>query len=421
MRSYLIKLENSDMSKFKVSMEDDAGMLNPEIVAAIVEIPKTQVDVAVAASDIAMRSSDVSNCVSDIETGQTDIATLSDIQDVLVEASTKVEGIDETTAAVTQIAVEAIYARLGLVVKPIPAMETFASKHSRKVATNVAIEGIGDSIKRIWEAILNALKKVWEKIQGFVKSLFIGKEHLEKRVKELKQKVESIDSSKISKTDKPLDKPIKALRANGKSDVITAASFIISVECAIEAAKKLSEYNVKLSQKNFEIEESEQTLLPNDAISKILNSAFNFAERTDTGSYIAYGKFNHTKHFRLYLTHIALVIPGDELPEIEQTEVIPFTSIKPVLKDVEKSLKALNEFNNLFKEQESVNKKAQDAVRDFISNQSKTDKAELVKIILKTSITVIDTVPGLVIETLKTIVDYAAASVDHYEKESKSS
>lgn len=362
MRSYLIKLENSDMNKFKVSMEDDAGMLNPEIVAAIVDIPKTQVDVAVAASDIAMQSSDVSSCMSVIETGQTDIATLSDIQDVLVEASTKVEGIDETTAAVTQIAVEAIYARLGLVAKPIPAMETFASIHSRKVATNVAIEGIGDSIKRIAQAIVKAIKLLIEKIRTFAQTFFENRGNLEKMVKIMKSRAKALgNDNPTTILSTTVSKAISLNYLDQKNTTHGCVHLLLtSTYGAVEYAENLSAVlHRKATEGILELYDTDKN--PNAVLNTIITNEFKF---TNVEAIIRGDKSRPV----LPLTHQRsvfieqnsdginfLTVKGIEgTVNVKEMNGLNKNEILTVLDDVDRMLAKMSKFDKIKKQQEDA-------------------------------------------------------------------
>ncbi len=102
-----------------------------------------------------------------------DVETLEEIKEVLEDAAESGDGIDETAAKVVEVAVESIYARLGMEYRGLgTSAESFGSSRSRVTATNIAAESIGDSISRAWEAIKKFFKKIWTYIKDFAKSIF---------------------------------------------------------------------------------------------------------------------------------------------------------------------------------------------------------------------------------------------------------
>jgi len=413
------------MNRFKFAMEDDAGMLNPEIFAAVAEIPKTQVDMAVAASEVAMQSADVSNCISDIQTGQDDIVTLSEIQDVLVEASNKTDGIDETTAVVTQIAVEAIYARLGLVVKPIPAMETFASIHSRKVATNVAIESIGDSVKRIWDAIVRAIKLLIDKIKSFAQTFFENRGQLEKMSKIMRSRANALEHNDLTTT---LSAQVsKAISLHYLDEDVTthscAHNLLSSIVQCVEYAEEISSV-LHRKASDVEIKISKSGINPNEVLDTIVSTTFKY--------YNIDAKIRGEKsHPVLPLTHQRsifidqnsdglnfLTVKGVEgTVNVTQLSGLKKSEILHVLDGVDGLLKKISTFDKIRKQQESalevLLKRVYVLDKSFNkdSESYKADQAQL-RYLITLSGFISVTIPDEYFKTIKTVLKLINESIE---------
>ena len=129
--------------------------------------------------------------IETIDEAHDDQDTLGAISEVL-EDSVEDGGVDQATARVAEIAVESIYKRLGVKKKAMPSMESFGSRSSRVRATQIAIEGIGEVLSKIWEAIKNAFNQLWTWMKNVWKSLFDASFKLEERAKKLMDRLNTI-------------------------------------------------------------------------------------------------------------------------------------------------------------------------------------------------------------------------------------
>lgn len=138
--------------------------------------------------------------VAQIESAQADSETLVEIADTL-EASEETGGLDPVAAELTEVAIESIYNRLGIVRKEKPALEAFADKKTRVGATRIAVEGIKESVKKIWDAIVAAFTRVAEWIKNFVKAIFDANDRLLQRIDALEKRARdtkgSVKESKV--------------------------------------------------------------------------------------------------------------------------------------------------------------------------------------------------------------------------------
>ena len=113
------------------------------------------------------------------------------------------------------MAVESIYARLGVQRSSYPALESFSGKTGRKRATQLAIEDIKETVKKIWAAVVNAFQKIIDFVKNFFGKLFDGNRKLLARINALEKKAtaskgETTGSVKASGITKPVGKGDKA-------------------------------------------------------------------------------------------------------------------------------------------------------------------------------------------------------------------
>lgn len=142
---------------------------------------------------------DVVDMSADIETGTSEMTqTVSDADQLErhVEVLTDAEGeggASPELVEATEIAVESIYARLGIYgATGIPALEAFSTKTGRARATRIAIEDIKGKIKQIWEAVKSAFVKLVNFVKDFFGKLMDTKKKVMARITSLEVKVKSL-------------------------------------------------------------------------------------------------------------------------------------------------------------------------------------------------------------------------------------
>ena len=99
----------------------------------------------VEATDI---SADVEAGTAEVDQATADADTLERIADTAETAEAE-GGLDPVAAEIAEIAVESIYTRLGVVRNSYPALESFSGKTGRKRATQIAVEDIKETVKKI--------------------------------------------------------------------------------------------------------------------------------------------------------------------------------------------------------------------------------------------------------------------------------
>jgi hypothetical protein len=147
-------------------------------------------------------TSDVADDVTDLadatDATETDMSTLEEIKEVMEESVEKGEGLDETAAKIAEVAIESIYDRIGikLTTSVVPAMESFGSKNTRLAATNIAIEGITDSLKTAWAAVISAIKRAKDYIVEWFKKFFTSNGKLKEVTKKMETSIKESDFDK---------------------------------------------------------------------------------------------------------------------------------------------------------------------------------------------------------------------------------
>ena len=170
-------------SLLATSMESEAATEVAEVVDAIEAEDADNVEGALVEATIA--EGEVAETSDAIEAGAQDAETLTAIADTLEETEQE-GGADPVTAQVAQVAVEAIYARLGIKTPAMHSMESFGDKATRQSATHLSVESIRENAAKLWKAIVELFQRVKTSVVAFLKALFSANERAIKRAEKLK-------------------------------------------------------------------------------------------------------------------------------------------------------------------------------------------------------------------------------------------
>lgn len=168
----------SAMLRVSLENEDVSEELTDEQVDAVAdETPETEV-------------TDVVESEQEVDAADTASDELEDAAEGLealrasMESSLAAGGLTKEAARFANIAANSYTKRLGLSSSIMPSMESFGAS-DRLEATKISMEGIGETLKKIWEAIKSLAQRVWNAIVNFFKSIFGAAERLERRAKAL--------------------------------------------------------------------------------------------------------------------------------------------------------------------------------------------------------------------------------------------
>lgn len=390
------------------AMEDDTPVVNP---VATDVVPESQAEVEADTGEITEKVGEIEQIDTAVADAETDAGTLGEIQETMQETVDQGEGMDETAAEITEIAVEALYAKLGMKpAKTMPAMESFGSVSSRVAATKVAIESLSENIKKIWEAIVKAMKAMWAKVSAFIEKLMISLPRMKKHLTELKARAEKFEG------EAPAVKAgAKALSIDGKANFETAKKILESSVKLVEATGSSSQGVLAIAETVSKATDVEVINSATESFSGRLKEKF-----TDIGN-LANGKtvtVSETEgKFGLELTDSGKAAEEAESLKKEQMVSLLDMGLTLVTK-MEEYKKIHNEFSKAVKAVESV-KFASGAGKDDKGNDvakaAITNVRALSSVIAKLS----SSVPSVAYQAAKGVGDYVSASLKGKKEDPK--
>ena len=100
-------------------------------------------------------------------------------------------GMNADTARIANRYVNRTLKRVGMV-NPMPSCEAFGGFGDRYVSTSVAMEGIGDNIKQLWEKIKTWFANMWKNIRVYWQKVWDAAPKLKARAEALRQKADGL-------------------------------------------------------------------------------------------------------------------------------------------------------------------------------------------------------------------------------------
>lgn len=180
--------------------------LENELTGAEMEVSPEEGEVADVQVEVEQEVGEVTDGADAIEEGMGAADQLEQVEEV-VEQAAEGEGLDPVAAEAIRIAVEAICARVGAnpkAVYSLYATENFQSASSRKANTKIALEGVGEFLKNLWEKIKSALQNLWEKVRAFWNKHISALGRTLKALESMKEKVSQL---KGTGTYEPIEVP----------------------------------------------------------------------------------------------------------------------------------------------------------------------------------------------------------------------
>lgn len=118
---------------------------------------------------------------------------------VSLEACAANGGLSKEAAHAVGIALDHMYASVGIQQKAMPALESFGQTSSRIGATQLALEGIKDNLKKIWDAIVKAVMDAIDWVRQRYEKILGAATRLEKRAEALAKRAEDTAGNPTSK------------------------------------------------------------------------------------------------------------------------------------------------------------------------------------------------------------------------------
>ncbi len=206
-----------------ISMEDEATNETELVVSADDTLEIEIADAAEAEGEVEEQGDNVEE-LGEISEGLESIL-------ISMESAMQDGGLNPQAALFMQHAVQAHVGRLGLEASDVtPSMESFGGASGQAAATTISMEGIGETLKKIWLAIKNAVSKAIQAIKNFFSKIFGGVSKLKTRSDALKKAVSDLTEEKGDKIKVP---NANTLRYKGRADTS-------SVIAGLEATHKIA-------------------------------------------------------------------------------------------------------------------------------------------------------------------------------------
>ncbi len=161
-----------------------------QAVAAAEPAPVEQLD---NAESLETELLEVQDTVEEGVTQEAQVEEAAEVSEALGEYEEALEsiaaqgGLDRNGAMILQIGLEQLCARVGIVPTAIsmPSMESFGGASQRVRATQLALESVKDTAKKVLEAIIAAIKRAGEWLKDFWKTLTDSNHRLKARAKKV--------------------------------------------------------------------------------------------------------------------------------------------------------------------------------------------------------------------------------------------
>lgn len=408
-------------------------------------VPAAAAEVEAGSAEIATNVEEVEDLNVAAEEAENDIEALSDVQDVMKESVDGGEGLTEDAAEMAEIAVESICARLGFSKHntTMPAMESFGQKGSRLTATKIAMENLGEKIKRGAQAVLNFIKMIWEKIKGFFAGLTRSRGAMEKHLTSLEARTGGIDAGATQKEAELSGGAAKSLSIDGKADKGTAETILANSQKLINVAVQMA--SILASEVTFDSATStEKAKAVAEKLSSSVSHSFEKAkvEKGEEGVE-HYGHFVNGMNVGVSLTKesnmgaFKLSITKTGTPA-EKIKALTVQEVKAILGEAKKLLANLKAFDAVEKTlgaaakssithiekmvaaAKSGSKETQDEKGSEESAKTLNATMTVLREVANTSSKVGAAFPGMVFSAIKGVADYASASLNNLgSKEAK--
>lgn len=230
--------------RLKLSLESLDESQQDEVMTPVATV-ETKEEAEQSTNAISAASLAVTSAIESIEEAFADSQKLDVVADTMQNME-QAGGMDANTAVLADMALENLYAKLGVKKSPLLAMETYSSEKTRKSATALAVESIQETAKKVWEAIKVMLKRAMEFVKNFFVAVFDKNTKLANKAKAMLEELKKFkEDNKVD--DSILDKKIEnesvsaALNIDGKVNFSTLKDGFASIEVFLKAAKETTE------------------------------------------------------------------------------------------------------------------------------------------------------------------------------------
>lgn len=191
---------------FMALENEEVGGQNEELGAAPESLETDLLEVNDEAEEAAVDQEQTDEAVETAEALESAVLAL--------ESAVQNGGLNADGAHILDLHVKSLYNRIGLKRQSVPALESFGGTSSRQKSTQIALEDIKESIKKIWEKIVAAIKSAIQWVKDRFNKVFGAAEKLQKRAKALAEKAGATSGTPKEKTLES-ERLVKALHISG--------------------------------------------------------------------------------------------------------------------------------------------------------------------------------------------------------------
>lgn len=233
------------MRKSLFALENDDNLDN----AAEMEVSGEEGEAAAALTETGDDTGEIAEVAEAASEGTEAADQLGQVEELVEDAVENGEGLDPVAAEAVRISVEAICARIGAnprSVYSLYATENFQSASSRKANSRIALEGIGEFLKNLYEKIKAALSNMWTKIKAFWAKHISTLGRVKKALEAMKTKVSS-SSGKIEGRSVIDEAPSSMIDAFAGTGSLGAAAVSKYVEAHAGYTKSSAQNNASIT------------------------------------------------------------------------------------------------------------------------------------------------------------------------------
>jgi hypothetical protein len=408
-----------------LAIEDLDNEVVPEVL-----VPETQAQAEVAQAEVNEQVAEVEELSAAVEEAIDDAEALADVGEIMEEKVEDGEGLSPDAAAMAEVAVESIRARLGIrsAQRVVPAMESFGQSATRLQSTRIALEGITDVARRVWTAVKAAVLKVWEMIKSFFLGLVKNRKALLAHLEGLSKRVDDLQGT--AKEAKLKTGAAKSFSVDGKADAGTASTVLESSEklltATVQAANAIRSTVGALA--------SDDGNGVDDAVKSLggkVEAAFAHAGKVKDGQY---GHLVGGRSFVIQMSaenhSISLSVETNQKELAKEAAALQKSEMSNLLKQAIALVKNLQTFDKVEKELQDVQKamaglidKVLTGGAAVVKKNEKEDKsgsealnnmAAAVRSLNNAVAKFGTAVPGLAFNAAKAAGDYVTASINNY-------
>ena len=333
---------------------------------------------------------EVEEAYQEVATVEQDLTDLEDIEGGLesvvesLEAALEQGGLDATSAQFAHHAVGAYTERLGIESADLlPGLESFGGDSGRQSATTVSLESVGETLKKIWNAIKAAVEKAIKAVTDFFAKIFGGVSKIEGRIDALKKEVAEAKKKELSDKAKIKVGSANSLQLGGKVDAgaltkgmsnlvdVNKNVFGNAVKDAEEAYKTQATEITKLKDKDDEgaAEAAQKAILDkaNDVIKAVLKTQGTILPGDKT--FVTEDKTDGEKEsssVSLQTAKNAKAFAGSN-----EIDALTVAQMEGLLKDAEEAIKHLKDSKDTIEKVKKARQDAMDAAKKVVDDSDR--------------------------------------------------